>query len=94
VTDTAEISGADQPDLDSLAGDGLAGEDDIAAVTLTVTAPAGTAPAGTSPDSGVQARTTRPAGLSFDTVLTVAAALVGAALILIGAMVFVSARRR
>ncbi len=93
VTNTAEISGADQPDVDSLPGDGLAGEDDQASVALSVTGLAPVASADPSPD-GILAGAARPAELRVNNVITVLAALLGAALILIGGMVLVSARRR
>jgi uncharacterized repeat protein (TIGR01451 family) len=93
VVNTAEISAADQPDLDSVAGDGLAGEDDQAGVNLAVTAVVGATVVATSP-SGVQAAVTDRPWLKVGDVVTVVIALVGAALLVIGAMVFVSARRR
>jgi uncharacterized repeat protein (TIGR01451 family) len=90
---TAEISGGDQADLDSVAGDGLAGEDDQASVTLTVTAPAGvTAPAPSSGD--VRAGVARTSWPHIGDVVTIVAALAGAALLLVGMMVLVSARAR
>ncbi|HWB35753.1 MAG TPA: hypothetical protein VHA75_06995, partial [Rugosimonospora sp.] len=93
ATVVAEVSGADQPDVDSLPGDGLTGEDDQAAVTLQVTALAGQVPASpASPDAlpGAAGR----GGFRVDDMLTAAGLMLGSALILIGAMVFVSARRR
>ncbi len=90
----AEISGADQPDVDSVPGDGLAGEDDAAAVALTVTAPpAASATPGAAPPTGVVAAAGRHRGMSVNSVVTLLAAALGVTLIALGAMVFGSARR-
>ncbi len=93
VVNTAEISGGDQPDVDSLAGDGLPGEDDLAGVTLTVTAPTGASAAPASP-AGVQAGVPRSNWPRVDDVVTVVVASAGAALLVVGMMVLISARRR
>jgi hypothetical protein len=93
LTNVAEISGADQPDVDSVPGDGLAGEDDQAAVTLTVTEPTAEPSVAPSPDGVLAGSAGRP-HLDTNTVITLLGAALGAALLMIGVMVLVSARRR
>jgi uncharacterized repeat protein (TIGR01451 family) len=76
ATNTAEISAADQPDPDSTPGNGVAGEDDQATASITVSAVATPPPTSNLPDL-VGPVTRNPVGLL---VLVVLATVVAAAM--------------
>jgi large repetitive protein len=89
---TSEITAVDQPDVDSVPGDGLAGEDDFASQTFTVTAPTASPTAAPSP-TGVLAGTAKRPRWSTDSLVTLLAAALGAVMIALGALVYGTARR-
>ena len=83
-----EVAGADQPDVDSVPADGQAGEDDTAAVPLSVQPLSPSA----APDAGDH-RLLPARALPLHGVVSILGALTGAVLLLLGAMVLVTTLR-